>query len=257
MKKRFNVLVKMLLPVLGQKIGGWHLYESGFIIPVLIIVIASCSKTPPTRHIVGSTMGTYYMVNYRADINIKKIEPGIEETLSDIEAQLSNWDKESWISWFNREQTTGFVSIPEHAFRVVEYTLQLANHTNYALDPTMGKLIELWGFGPSGTDQLPDNDAIQEALKSTGPLNLAFKDSPPRISKKKIDLQLNVSAVAKGYAADLLARQLEAEGITEYLVNIGGGMRASGRAENDWAGVVAMQRPGPERGRGGTQVLRR
>ncbi|WP_073068477.1 FAD:protein FMN transferase [Fodinibius roseus] len=188
-------------------------------------------------------MGTYYTVAYRADIDVKKIKSGIEETLYDIEAQLSNWDNESWISRFNRKQSTGFVSIPEHAYQVLEFTLQLANQTNYALDPTLGKLINLWGFGPSKVDRPPNSKAIEEALAETGPEKITLKKTPVRMVKKYANLQLNLSSVVKGYAADVLARKIGQKGITNYFINIGGEIRASVSSEKDSSWTVAIQKP--------------
>lgn len=223
--------------------GKWATF--GAFILVVTFLTNPFGVNSTTWHLEGSTMGTFYTVTYRSDIASSKLKPVLENHLSDIEGQLSNWDKDSWISRFNRSDETAYVPIPPHAYRVVKHSLELFTQTNHALDPTLGNLVNLWGFGPSEADRPPDAQLIRGALEATGAEKLILKDGPPRIAKAHPALQLNVSAVAKGYAADVLAQQLELEGITDYLVNIGGEMRTSGRPENRSSWKVAIQRPDP------------
>ncbi|MFH5884505.1 FAD:protein FMN transferase [Halalkalibaculum sp. DA3122] len=190
-------------------------------------------------------MGTFYTVTYRADIPPVELKPALEEHLSEIEAQLSNWKNDSWISRFNHSRDTSFVAIPMHACEVVKAALVLARQTDRALDPTLGNLINLWGFGPAKADRTPDRQTIREALKATGPGKIILAEKPARIAKTDPDLKLNVSSIAKGYAADVLARALEQDGITNYIVNIGGEMRVSGHPEDGSSWKVAIQKPDP------------
>lgn len=226
---------------LGFKWNSWHM--AGALITIIGLVTNSCSDSPEIQHLEGSTMGTFYTVAYRGDIVPENLKPRLEKHLADIEAQLSNWDEESWISRFNYSSNTHFVHVPPHAHRVVKHALELATQTNRALDPTLGSLINLWGFGPTKADRPPDAQKIRNALKSTGPERLILRVAPARIAKTHPDLQLNVSSIAKGYASDVLARVLDKEGITDYVVNIGGEMRINGRPEKESFWKIAIQKP--------------
>lgn len=190
-------------------------------------------------------MGTYYKVTYRGQVSTSSLKRKFERRLLAVEDQLSNWNTDSWVRRFNRRDTTGFVPIPNHATRVLRSSLQLADQTNGALDPTMGKLINLWGFGPSDANPPPDRQALQKALRSTGPENLALKSNPRRVAKARSGLHLNLSAVAKGYAVDVLARNLESKGITAYKVNIGGDLRVRGHPRDESGWTIAIQKPAP------------
>ncbi|MDX1638584.1 MAG: FAD:protein FMN transferase [Balneolaceae bacterium] len=254
MNNRKNVLqIKKVRPaVWGPVAGPGHDCRSvcygrglaGLLIIVGLVTI-SCSNRSASQHLEGTTMGTFYTVSYRADISPHELKSVLNKHLSEIEVQLSNWDNDSWISRFNHSQNTDFVPIPMHAYRVVKNTLDMAVQTNRALDPTLGSLINLWGFGPVKTDHPPDTQTIREALEATGPEKIVLKDEPERIAKLDPGLQLNVSSVAKGYAADLLARALNQQGVTDYLVNIGGEMRVSGHPDGGPSWKVAIQKPEP------------
>lgn len=232
---------------------GWKRYQwrrsayiSSALVLVVLLFINSCSEETAFRHLKGSTMGTFYTVTYRADIATSELKTLLDENLSEIETQLSNWDKESWISRFNNSHGTDLVSIPRHAYQVVKYTLELSSQTKQALDPTLGKLINLWGFGPVKGELPPTDKAIQKAMKATGSKKIMLRSEPTRIAKSHPELQLNVSSVAKGYAVDLLAQELEKKGITDYLINIGGEMRVSGQPESKSVWKIAIQKPAPE-----------
>jgi len=163
--------------------------------------------------------------------------------LKKINDQLSNWDKESWISRFNRSKRTDWIPIPDHAYVVLKLSIGLNKQTNGALDPTLGKLIDLWGFGPSSAEGSPDNQDIQSALSLSGVEKLTLRDHPARISKSDPGLQLNLSAVAKGYTVDLLAHKMKSVGITDFLIDMGGEIRSSGHPAHDSFWKVAIQRP--------------
>lgn len=216
------------------------------LIGVLILVTDFFGATPSARRLEGTTMGTYYSVVYGGDVAPSQLHAALKGHLSAIEDQLSNWDRDSWISRFNDSRATYHVGIPKHAHRVLQHSLALTRHTEGALDPTLGQLINLWGFGPIETHSLPNDQSIHKALQATGPSRVTLKDGPPRIAKLHPDLRLNLSSVAKGYAVDVLAQHLETEDIFDYMVNIGGDLRTNGRPPNQAAWTVAIQKPDPE-----------
>lgn len=231
----------------GWDRGQWI---RGFIMSAVILVVLiftnSCGIRTNIHQLEGSTMGTFYTVTYRANIAKSELKTLLKENLSVIETQLSNWDKESWISRFNNNHGTDFISIPQQAFRVVNYALELSAQTNQALDPTIGKLINLWGFGPSKSKLPPTDKSIQEAIKVSGAEKLKLRSKPAQIAKNHPALQLNVSSIAKGYAADVLAGKLEKKDITDYLINIGGEMRINGQPDNKSPWKITIQKPAPE-----------
>ena len=199
-------------------------------------------------------MGTYYRVNYWSDIDEFAIKSMIEEELSEIDQQLSNWNSNSWISQFNRASKDSFVFIPEHAREVFKYYQKLNRQSAGALDPTLGKVISLWGFGPERIDTLPSSESIQKVIGLTGINNIQLSYNPPRIAKANNNLQFNFSALTKGYAADILAQQMEELGIVYYLINIGGDIRVGKHPSKVPGWEVAIQRPDAREGRAYTNI---
>ena len=199
-------------------------------------------------------MGTFYAVTYRGGIAAHQLKPALEDSLAAMEKQLSNWDDDSWISRFNRRTATRFVPIPEHAYQVLRRCLDLTRHTNGALDPTLGPLINLWGFGPAERSSPPTDRAIRKALAATGRGKLTIENAPPRVAKGHPALRLNLSSVAKGYAADVLAGHLASRGLTDYMINIGGEIRTRGRSAHQSTWAIAIQRPDPEARSGSVHV---
>lgn len=229
--------------------GRWNWFRlTLFSISFLIILFINSCRGVESRtwHFTGSTMGTFYTVTYQGNIASSKFEPVFENYLSKIENELSNWDEESWISQFNYSDETSLIFIPNHAYHVLNYGLELTEHTKGGFDPTLGKLLMLWGFGPQEGQLPPNDEAIHTALKATGAEKLTLIDSPPRVAKSHPDLQLNLSAITKGYAVDLLAEYLESKGINDYVINLGGDMRTSGQPKNEVAWTIAIQKPDPD-----------
>lgn len=233
-----------------KKVNHWWYRNAYYIFGIAILFTLFFSNFQDTDskrwHFTGSTMGTFYTVTYHGDIASNNLKPVFENYLSSIEDQLSNWDEESWISQFNYSDETSLVFIPDHAFHVLNYALELTDYTNGGFDPTLGELIMLWGFGPQEGQRPPNDEAIHAALKATGVEKLTLKDSPPQVAKSHPGLHLNLSAVTKGYAVDLLAQHLESEGIENYVINIGGDMRTSGRPVNQSVWTISIQKPDPD-----------
>ena len=104
-----------------------------------------------------------------------------------------------------------------------------ASRQRVLFDVTVGPLIELWGFGVSGpVESIPDRAAIDQARALVGYGYLQVRKSPAAI-RKTGPVQVDLSAIAKGHGVDRLARSLDGAGCTDYLVDIGGEVRAPRR----------------------------
>ena len=194
----------------------------------------------------GSTMGTRYAVTYvdADDSRRVDIHAEIAALFVEIDEELSNWNAQSWVSQFNRNETLDAVAVPAHAAAVLRQALQIADQSGGALDPTVSPLIELWGFGSStewAGPPLPFE--IEQTLERCGSTKLEF-DAAQRVLRKQVpDLQLNLSSVAKGYAVDQVAAVLAGQGIEDFLINIGGEVRASGMRTDGRAWRVRIAAP--------------
>ena len=190
-------------------------------------------------------MGTYYTVHLWTEgrISQDQIESDIETLLDEFEHQLSNWRDDSWINKFNELPAGESIAVPDHAFEVITLFLELAERSDGNLDPTVGPLVELWGFGVDRDRIVPKENAIAEALDFVGYQKIVLDEKSRMIEKTMDGVQLNCSAVAKGYAVDLVASLLVGQGIENFLINIGGEVLAKGTNDDGLLWKIGIERP--------------
>ena len=109
-------------------------------------------------------------------------------------------------------------------------------------DPTLGQLIDLWGFG-SAKSVNPSADEVKQALRSAGFNKLKFSKDFQYITKTNSQTKLNLSAIAKGWATDEIAKLLDSEGYNNYIVEIGGEIKTKGYREQEEPWSIGINRP--------------
>ncbi len=222
---------------------------------VLLLALTSCGKTSrqpgagqPLVY-TGPTMGTYYRVTLATEptgIAQEKLKEVIENRLDDINAKMSTYRADSELSRFNQYRATDWFPVSVDTATVVAEALEIHRLSGGAFDVTVGPLVNLWGFGPTGKrTEPPANDKIEIALNKIGSQHLQVRSSPsPSALKKTIpDLYVDLSAIAKGYAVDALAESLQSLGIDDFIVDIGGDMLAKGQKKDGSLWRIAIERP--------------
>lgn len=194
----------------------------------------------------GQTMGSPYTVKIvgaaLADREIPALKAEVEQQLREVNRQMSHYQADSELSRFNRAPAhTPFKVSPEFA-RVVRFTLEMCRRSEGALDPTLGPVINLWGFGERSTNQaVPPESELQAALKQTGYKHLSVTPNDELV-KDLPGLALNLSAVAKGFGVDEMVRVLQRHGYTNLYASIAGEVRLIGhnpRAAKWQIGITA------------------
>lgn len=196
------------------------------------------------HRIIGPTMGTEFRVTFAA--------PDLDETALDetdlagrlfravdaVDQAMSTWKPGSALSQFNRAPLNDWVAVPADLARVVAAGLGVSAASQGAFDMTLGLAVNAWGFGPDPVARLPDGPQPLGQYRA-----LSARLDPPALRKSAAFL-LDLSGIAKGFGVDELARVLEAEGITDYLVEIDGELRARGRKPGlDGLWTVAVDAP--------------
>lgn len=172
----------------------------------------------------GQTMGT---IAYSVKIVSTESLPigfGIDSVLKAFNQSLSTYIPDSEISTFNRLDTLVFKSGFFHP--ILKRSREIHQATEGAFDPTVGPLVNIWGFGPDKSIKIPDTVQIDSLLQLTGFDQIKFNTS---FVAKRSGMYLDFSAIAKGYAIDLVSEFVESYGVTDYLVEIGGEIRARGK----------------------------
>ena len=193
----------------------------------------------------GETMGTTWSVKLAGAVNVdcERLRSGIEQVLAHIVAQMSNWDEASDLSRFNRAGAGNWHTLPADFHVVLDCALALAEDTGGAYDPTVGPLVELWGFGPGGMKPfLPRENDIETARARCGFHKLKL-DRKARCVLQPGAVSLDLCGIAKGYAVDRVASLLHEEGHRDYLVEIGGELRGEGLKPDGSPWWVALEAP--------------
>ncbi|MCW5604219.1 MAG: FAD:protein FMN transferase [Burkholderiales bacterium] len=202
----------------------------------------------------GLTMGTSWRVDAVGAVGapIVSWRQIIEKELDRIIVQMSNWLPDSDISRFNAAAANSWHTLPAEFCEVLDCALRVAEASNGAFDPTVGKLVEQWGFGPgmrygSAGFAPPAEQIIAQARASAGWRRLRY-DAASRRLMQPGGASLDFSGIAKGYAVDRVTLALRGTGVTHCLVEIGGELRGHGVKPDGQPWWVALESPAPETG---------
>jgi len=175
-------------------------------------------------------MGTGWSVRLTPPLEASRaqFEAAIEQELAGIIALFSHWDPSSELSRWNAAPA-GTWAMSEPFWAVLDEAMNLAADTDGAADPTLGALVDLWGFGPPGprASGLPTDDEIGAALAVSGWGRLRMVRQGRGLVQPG-GMRLDLSGVAKGHAVDKVCERLTALGATHHLVEIGGELRGAG-----------------------------
>ncbi|SDD88279.1 FAD:protein FMN transferase [Aquimonas voraii] len=219
-----------------------------------LFVVAGCARSPEPLRLEGHSMGTGWTVLIGdPGAEEARARPLIEAELSQVVAQMSTWEPDSDLSRFNAAAAGTQHPVPAQLQDVVKAALALAEDSGGAFDPTVGPLVELWGFGPGRPRQTAPTPAEVDALRSRiGWQHVQIEEG--RLIQPG-GLSLDLSAIAKGHAVDRIAATLRAAGYADLLVEVGGELRAHGQHPGGRPWRVGLEGPSGERATGGL-VLR-
>jgi thiamine biosynthesis lipoprotein len=169
-------------------------------------------------------MGSHYIVTIDSpgDVDADSVQQEIETRFEDINRQLSNWDPQSEISRFNASDSLDWYPVGADVVTIAREAGRLHELTGRALDPTLAPLIEAWGFGASQPRVAPGDAQISEALQRVGWRHVEIRADPPAIRRLRPGVQLNLSSLAPGFAADEVGRILRRRGLKSYVIDVGG-----------------------------------
>lgn len=211
---------------------------------------ATAQTSPPESQlqITGTTMGK---IGYRvlvvadpAQEEAEAIRDGVIESLQQVNLRMSTYLEDSDVSRFNRSQSTQWFAVDQLTVAVVQRAIEISDLTGGAFDMTVGPAVNAWKFGPDkGSFRPLSDDAVELLQKQVGYQNISTRISPPAIKKSNANLQIDLSAIAKGYAVDQVTAFLIGEGYERFLVEVGGEVRTKGQRAGGGLWVVAVEDP--------------
>ncbi len=199
---------------------------------ILILLSACMSGKDSLKKIInmqGRTMGTTYSVKavVHQDFYEHVIKGQIDQRLKEVNQSMSTYIKDSEISKLNNSPAGEFTLGKDFQI-VLEHALNLAKKTEGVFDPTIGPLVNLWGFGPTGERKVPAKEAIEKARSLVGFEKINLVNN---VLTKKVDgVYIDLSASAKGYGVDAIIEILKANGIQNAMVEIGGEIKTIGES---------------------------
>ena len=223
--KRFTVALSLLV---------WALFVCG------------CDSKPAFEKMRGRTMGTSWSLTYlppNADHNASTLRAALEAELLDINQSMSTYIADSEINSVSAAPAGQPIKLTSGFAYVLDQALTLSRLSGGAYDVTVEPLILLWGFGPEFKgDQLPTQAEVDEARAKVGYQALEL-DLANRTLLKTSERALDFSSIAKGYGVDRLANMLQARGIENFMVEIGGELKVRGLNPQGQPWHIAVRSP--------------
>ena len=204
------------------------------------------------QQLAGRTMGTTWSLRFvnPAMRPLAQVRAAVETALDEVVVQMSHWSPDSNLGRYNRAPAGSMHALPLAFATVLRCALDAAERSGGALDPTVGPLVRLWGFGPDATPaqeaHAPPSDAELATTRARcGWQRLAF-DATRAALLQPGGLTLDFSGLAKGFAVDHAVAALQALGLHDLLLEVGGELRAIGRRPDSmsWRVQVAAAEAG-------------
>ncbi len=228
---RKNIIYSAVLLIAIMAVYFWRSNKAGE------AVTEEVEVTTGKLTLAGKTMGTTYNIVYLDEAN-RDFQTSIDSLLVVFNQSLSTYVPDSELSKFNLGDTLDF-RLP-YFLPVLKASKTVFEKTGGAFDPTVGPLVNVWGFGPGGPE-LKDSTDINLLLKLVGFNKIEFDEK--QLRKKIPGIYLDFSAIAKGYGVDVVGEFLIGKGIENFLIEIGGELVARGVNEKGELWKVGVNRP--------------
>ena len=215
-----------------------------YLVFILTMVMVACqpSVNEKVYLIEGEAQGSTYHIKYIAERD-ENLKPAIDSILEVIDRSMSTYRPDSAISKINQGDTT--VVVDEHFRKVFEASQQIWQESEGLFDPTVGVLVNAWGFGKQKISEadLPTDKKIDSLKKYVGFDKVALTEKN-LIKKRYTEILFDFNAIAQGYTSDVVANYLSTRGIKNYIVEIAGEMYLKGKnTVEDKSWTIGVENP--------------
>jgi FAD:protein FMN transferase len=211
-----------------------------YILAAMLLSLAACVSPTVEEHVLqGEAQGSTYRIVYLGE-GITGADKSIDSLFKVFDNSLSAWVPQSLLSRLNAGDTI----IPDqHFVQVWKSSLDAFNTSAGYFDPSVGSLVQAWGFGFKGTTPFPDSSKIESLLqkKIFGRLSLPEVSVPYFLPKDGIELDFN--AIAQGYTVDVIADWFLSKGASRFMVEVGGEVRTAGLNKSHKPWRIGIDKP--------------
>lgn len=209
----------------------------------------------------GQTMGTTYNISLveSPTFETSTLQQRINQNLQSLNRSLSTYDPQSELSLINQQKDSHnpnqWIDLSPELTTVLSQSLSLYKNSRGYFDVTVGPLVNIWGFGPEeAAEKAPSDHQITQLLQQIGSDHISLDSNNHRMKLAK-PVYIDLSAIAKGWGVDEISRLLEAQGIENYLVEIGGELRTNGHKPGDTPWKIAVEKPAYQAGERKGQLI--
>jgi thiamine biosynthesis lipoprotein len=207
------------------------------VITFVVVALFRLKSTSEHYKIAGFTQGTTYHITYENE-GYGDLTAQVDSILELFDLSLSTYVEESVISKVNVNDPT--VVIDDKFKTVFKEARRVFEETDGYFDITVGPVVNALGFGPEGQVEF-DSLTIDSLLQFVGMDMVEIRNG--KVIKEKDGIKLDVNAIAQGYSVDVIAEYLEDLGIRNYLVEIGGEIKARGKNQNREIWRIGLDNP--------------
>ena len=207
---------------------------SFLIIILTLLALGSCAQVPQYRTVDGAMLGTTYHIVAETSLSNQQIFEQMQRINGEAIASMSIFNPTSLLNRINRNQTD---SVDIHIARNIDIASKI-NALTPRYDITVKPLVDAYGFAAKNRETKPNIDSLIQFVGFS-----KFHLEGNRIIKDDSRLQIDLNSIAKGYVVDLIAEWLNSQGSANYIVEVGGEIRAKGINARGIAWRVGVDTP--------------
>lgn len=209
------------------------------------LLVTACQKAPEVQHFTGAAQGATYNVSFwqEGSADAANLQRLMEQELARIDLLMSNYRPDSVIEQFNNLAAHSPQQVGSEIVKLVQTAKQISEATNGCYDLTIAPLFRLWGFRDAALT-VPDPVTLMAVRADLGMQNITIIDNET-LQKETATIRLDLSSIAQGYTVQRLVDIAKANGIANYLIEIGGELETAGHKPDGSSWRIGIERPLP------------
>lgn len=210
----------------------------------LLAALTGCWFSEPVEEFAGPTMGSTYTVKYvrsKESPSLELLKRETDAILAEVDQQMSTYRDDSAIEQFNQAPAGTCQAMPDGVLELVDAGRLLHEQSQGAFDLTLEPLLNLWGFGPKArAEKVPTAEQLAAARAQVGMQHLR-RDGQQLC--KAVDVQVDFNSIAAGYAVDKIVQRFTELGVTRYMVEVTGELKAAGKKPDGQPWRIGLEAP--------------
>ncbi|WP_445937746.1 FAD:protein FMN transferase [Pseudomonas sp.] len=210
----------------------------------LLTALTGCWFSERVEEFGGPTMGSTYTVKYvrsKDSPSLESLKRETEAILAEVDQQMSTYRDDSAIEQFNQAPAGTCQAMPAGVLQLVDAGRVLHEQSAGAFDLTLEPLLNLWGFGPKArAEKVPTAEQLTAARTRVGMQHL--RSEGERLCKD-VDVQVDFNSIAAGYAVDKIVQRFNELGVTRYMVEATGELKAAGKKPDGQPWRIGLEAP--------------